>query len=316
MYKYVIKRILMMIPVLLGVVFVVFFIMSLSPVNPAEVILGDGATPESILAKEEELGLNKPLIVRYIDYIYDLLHGNMGFSWKNHMSVAELIKERFINTLALALTSEIVALLIGIPMGIISAKNQNKFIDHITMVTALAGISMPLFWLGLLLVIIFSVNLKLLPPSGFNTESITTMLRSAVLPTVALSTLPVAMITRMTRSSILEVMRQDYIDTARSKGVSEWTITVKHMLQNALIPIITVAGLQFGQQLSGAILTETVFSWPGIGLLIIDAIKAKDQQTVLGGVVFISIVFSVVNLVVDVLYAYVDPRIKSRYKRK
>lgn len=316
MYKYIAKRILMMIPVLLGVIFIVFFIMNLSPVNPAEVILGDGATPESIMAKEEELGLNDPLVIRYVNYVVDLLQGDMGLSWKNQVSVAGQITERFGNTLILAVTSMVIALLLGIPLGILSAKHQNSLIDHVTMVTALVGISMPLFWLGLLLVIVFSVMLGVLPSSGFNTESLGTMIRSAILPTVTLATLPTAMITRMTRSSILEVIRQDYIDTARSKGVKESVITIKHMLRNALIPIITIAGLQFGTQLSGAILTETVFSWPGIGRLTVEAIKTKDQQTVLGCVVFISVMFSLVNLIVDVLYAYVDPRIKSRYKGK
>lgn len=313
MYKYIIKRFAMMIPVLLGVTFLVFFIMNLSPGSPVDLILGDNATQESKDALTKELGLDKPLLTRYVNYVGDLLRGDMGTSYKNQLKVSEQISDRFPNTLILAVTSMVIALLLGIPMGIVAAKHQNKFIDNITMVGALIGISMPLFWLGLLLVIVFSVNLRVLPSSGMNTDSFTALLRSLVLPTITLATLPTAMIARMTRSSILEVIRQDYIDTARSKGVKESVITVQHMLRNALIPIITIAGLQFGSLLSGAILTETVFSWPGIGRLTVEAIKMKDLPTVLGCVVFLSVMFSFVNLIVDILYAYVDPRIKSRY---
>jgi len=316
MYKYILKRILMMIPVLLGVILVVYFIMDLSPVNPAQLILGDGATPEAIALKEEELGLNDPFLVRYVKYVFNLLRGDMGDSWKDGMPVFGKIMERLSNTVVLAVSSIIIALLLGIPLGIICAKNQNKFIDNFTMVIALAGISMPLFWLALMLVLVFSVNLRWLPSSGFNTESLGAMIKSMILPVISLTTLPTAMITRMTRSSMLEVIRADYIDTARAKGLKENVITMRHMLSNALIPIITIAGLQFGQALSGAILTETVFSWPGIGRLAVESIKMKDAQTVLGCVVVISIMFSLVNLIVDLLYAFVDPRIKARYKGK
>lgn len=316
MGKYILKRMLMLIPVILGVIFIVFFIMSLSPVNPAEVILGDGATVESIAAKEEELGLNDPFLIRFGNYVSDLLHGDMGVGWRTEISVAEEIKQVLPNTLVLAFGSMIIAIAIGIPLGIFSAKHQNSVVDNLAMILALIGISMPLFWLGLLLVIVFSVNLHLFPSSGFDKASLMTMFKSAFLPVLTLATLPTAMITRMTRSSMLDVVRQDYIDTARAKGVKESIITRKHMLKNALIPIITIIGLQFGTQLSGAILTETVFSWPGIGRLTIESIKTKDQQTVLGCVVVISLMFSLVNLIVDILYAYVDPRIKAKYTKK
>ena len=316
MYKYIIKRFLMVIPVLLGVTFLVFFIMNLSPGDPVDLILGDSATEENKAIMRAELGLDKPLLVRYVDYLKGLLQGDLGLSYKNRLSVSDQILQRFPSTLILAVTSMILALILGIPLGIISAKHQNKFIDNFTMVCALVGISMPLFWLGLLLVIVFSVYLQILPSSGMNTESLIGLAKSLVLPTITLATLPTAMITRMTRSSILEVIRQDYIDTARSKGVKESVITVQHMLRNALIPIITIAGLQFGSLLSGAILTETIFSWPGIGRFTVEAIKMKDTQTVLGCVVFLSIMFSFVNLIVDILYAFADPRIKSRYKGK
>lgn len=316
MGKYILKRMLMLIPVLIGVIFIVFFIMSLSPVNPAEVILGDGATEESIAAKEEELGLNDPFLVRFGNYVVDLVQGDMGVGWRSEISVAEEIKQVLPNTLILAFGSMVIAIAIGVPLGIFSAKHQNSLVDNLAMVLALIGISMPLFWLGLLLVIVFSVNMHLFPSSGFDKTSFFTMVQSAFLPVVTLATLPTAMITRMTRSSMLDVVRQDYIDTARAKGVKESIITRKHMLKNALIPIITIIGLQFGTQLSGAILTETVFSWPGIGRLTIESIKTKDQQTVLGCVVVISLMFSLVNLIVDILYAYVDPRIKAKYIKK
>lgn len=316
MVKYISKRILMLIPVILGVIFIVFFVMSLSPVNPAEVILGDGATAESIAAKEEELGLNDPFLIRFGNYVLGLLRGDMGVGWRTEVSVAEEISQVLPNTLVLAFGSMIIAIAIGIPLGIFSAKHQNSLVDNLSMILALVGISMPLFWLGLLLVIAFSVNLHWFPSSGFDKTSMMTMLQSACLPVITLATLPTAMITRMTRSSMLDVVRQDYIDTARAKGVKESIITRKHMLKNALIPIITIIGLQFGTQLSGAILTETVFSWPGIGRLTIEAIKTKDQQTVLGCVVVISLMFSVINLIVDILYAYVDPRIKAKYTKK
>lgn len=316
MYKYILKRILLIIPVLLGVILVVFFIMDLSPVNPAQLILGDGATEESIHQLEEELGLNDPFFVRYGNYVLGLLKGDMGLSYKDRLPVFDKILERLPNTVILAVGSLLIALLLGIPLGILCAKHQNKLLDNVTMVTALVGISMPLFWLALLLVLIFSVHLHWLPSSGFSTASFGEMVKSVILPTLTLATLPTAMITRMTRSSILEVIRADYIDTARSKGLKESIITRRHMLSNALIPIITIAGLQFGQALSGAILTETVFSWPGIGRLTVESIKMKDAQTVLGCVVVISIMFSLVNLIVDLLYTFVDPRIKARYKGK
>ncbi len=316
MIRYIAKRLLLMLPVLLGVVFVVFFIMDLSPVNPAEIILAEGATPESVAALEEELGLNDPFLVRFSNYVFNLLRGDLGLSYKNRLSVSQQIMDYFPNTLILSTASMVIALFLGVTLGIISAKKQNTFTDNAVMILALVGISMPLFWLALLLVLLFAVHLRWLPSSGLDNSSFLNFLRSLTLPAISLATLPTAMITRMTRSSMLEVIRQDYIDTARAKGITEYRVTIKHMLRNALIPIITIAGLQFGSLLSGAILTETVFSWPGIGRLTIDAIKMKDIQVVLGCVVVISLTFSILNLLVDILYAFVDPRIKAQYKRR
>ena len=314
MYKYVLKRILMLIPVLLGVTFIVFFILNLSPGDPAAMILGDQASAEALEMKREELGLNDPLLVRYGNYIWDMLHGDLGVSYKNNLSVWDQVIERFPNTAILAVAGILVALVIGIPTGIISAKKQYTAIDNCSMVLALIGVAMPNFWFGLLMVIIFALNLGWLPSQGMGAGGID-LLKSLVLPALTLGTGSAAMITRMTRSSMLEVIRQDYISTARAKGVSEKTITYHHMLRNAMIPIITAVGLQFGTLLGGAMLTETVFSWPGLGRLMVDSIKSKDIPMVLGSVIFLAIMFTVVNLIVDLIYAFIDPRIKSQYKK-
>lgn len=312
MHKYILKRILMLIPVLIGVTFLVFFIMALRPGDPAIIILGDGATDESVAQLRDELGLDDPLLVRYANYMADLLRGDMGKSYKNQLDVMDQILQRFPNTVLLAVTGMFVALLIGIPIGILSAKKQYTFIDNISMIAALIGVSMPNFWFGLVVVTIFSLGLGWLPSSGLG-EGIVGGLKSLILPALTLGTGAAATVTRMTRSSMLEVIRQDYISTARSKGIKEAQVTHRHMFKNALIPIITVVGLQFGYLLGGAVLTETVFSWPGLGRFMVDAIKTKDTPIVLGTVIFMSVVFSMVNLGVDILYAFVDPRIKSQY---
>lgn len=312
MHKYILKRILMLIPVLIGVTFLVFFIMALRPGDPAIIILGDGATDESVAQLRDELGLDDPLLVRYASYMADLLRGDMGKSYKNQLDVMDQILQRFPNTVLLAVTGMFVALLIGIPIGILSAKKQYTFIDNISMIAALIGVSMPNFWFGLVVVTIFSLGLGWLPSSGLG-EGIVGGLKSLILPALTLGTGAAATVTRMTRSSMLEVIRQDYISTARSKGIKEAQVTHRHMFKNALIPIITVVGLQFGYLLGGAVLTETVFSWPGLGRFMVDAIKTKDTPIVLGTVIFMSVVFSMVNLGVDILYAFVDPRIKSQY---
>lgn len=317
MIKYILKRILMLIPVLIGVTFIVYFILALTPGDPVNLILGEQATEQSKQDLREELGLNQPLLKRYVDYMGNLvLKGDMGKSYKNSLDVKAQIMERFPNTVILALTAIMIAILVGVPLGILSAKHQNTILDRISMIFALTGISMPVFWLGLLLVIAFAVNLRILPSSGFDTSSIGAAAKSLILPGIVLSVNSMATITRMTRSSMLEAMRKDYIDTARAKGVKESTVTFRHMLSNALIPIITVVGISFGNLLGGSIITESVFAWPGIGRFVVEQIKMKDTPTVLGCVIFLSVMFSVVNLAIDILYAFVDPRIKSQYKNK
>lgn len=311
MHRYVIKRILMMIPVLIGVSFLVFLILAVSPGDPTRMILGQQASEEAIAAMREELGLNNNLFVRYFDYMADVLQGDFGVSWKTKLEVLPQVLGYFPNTLILSLAGILVAILIGVPIGILSAKKQYTWIDNVTTVLGLIGVAMPNFWFGLLLVMLFSVTLGWLPSSGMG-EGVA-LLPSLILPALTLGTGCAASIMRMTRSSMLESMRQDYIDTARSKGLKEGYITRIHMFKNALIPIVTVIGLQFGMLLGGAALTETIFSWPGLGRFMIESIKAKDMPMVLGSAMFLALTYSVVNLLVDILYAYVDPRIKAQY---
>ena len=311
MYKYVLKRLLMLIPVIIGVTFIVFFILNLSPGDPAAIILGDQASAEALAMKREELGLNDPLLVRYGHYMINMLHGDLGTSYKNNLSVWSQVMERFPNTAVLAVAGILVAILLAIAMYILMTKTtlgyELQACGANRHAARYAGI--------LLMVILFALTLGWLPSQGMG-EGFIPLIKSLVLPAVTLGTGAAAMITRMTRSSMLEVIRQDYIDTARAKGVSDKKITTRHMLKNAMIPIITAVGLQFGTLLGGAMLTETVFSWPGLGRLMVDSIKSKDIPMVLGSVIFLAIMFTVVNLAVDIIYAFVDPRIKSQYKRK
>lgn len=309
MHKYVIKRLLMLIPVILGVSFLVFFIMSMSPGDPARTILGESAPQESVDALREELGLNDPVVVQYVNYMKDLLHGDLGESYKSGRPVFGEILSRFPATLKLAFWGMVFAVVLSIPIGIISATKQYSLTDSISMVFALLGVATPNFWLGLMLIIAFSLNLRWFPSGGMEAGW-----KSLVLPVITLGTGCMANITRTTRSSMLEVIRQDYIRTAKAKGVSRNKVINKHALKNALIPVVTVIGLQFGSLLGGAVLTEAVFSWPGVGTFLVNSIKAKDTPAVLGCVIVFSICFSIVNLCVDLLYAYIDPRIKSKYK--
>lgn len=308
MYKYVLKRLLMLIPVIIGVSFLVFFIMSLSPGDPARTILGETAPIEAVEALREELGLNDPVLKRYVDYMGGLLRGDMGTSYKSNRPVFDEIMGRFPATLKLSLWGMLFAVVLSIPIGIISATKQYSLVDGVSMVGALLGVATPNFWLGLILIIVFSLNLKWFPSGGMDGW------KTYIMPVITLGTGCMASITRTTRSSMLEVIRQDYIRTARAKGVKQRVVITRHALRNALIPVITVIGLQFGYLLGGAVLTETVFSWPGVGTYLVNSIKAKDTPSVMGCVIVFSIAFSIVNLLVDLLYAFVDPRIKSKYK--
>ncbi len=314
MLRYIFKRLLMLIPVFLGATFMVFFIMDLSPEDPAIVILGADATPEAIQQLHEELGLNGSLLARYGRFLNGLLHGDLGQSYKNRQDVMTQILEKLPNTILLAFSGMVIAVLVGVPVGILSAKKQYSLFDNVAMVLTLILAASPAFWFGLIMVIFFSLKLGWFPSAGMG-SGFWGVLRSLVLPAITLCGSTAALVARTTRSSMLEVVRQDYIDTARAKGVREWIITLRHELKNALIPIVTIVGLQFGVLLGGSVMTESVFSWPGVGRFVVEAVKGKDIPCVLGSVVMLSILFTVVNLVVDLLYAMIDPRIKARYKR-
>jgi peptide/nickel transport system permease protein len=307
MFRYILRRLLMLFPVMIGVIFLVFFIINLTPGDVASMILGDGATEQRIADLREQMGLDDPLVVQYGRYMADLLTGNLGESYSTGRSVAREIGQRFPNTLKLTISAIFLSVIISIPIGVISATRQYSIFDNVGMIIALVGISMPSFWTGLILIIIFSLHLGWFPSGGLSG------LRSLVLPAFTLAIASTASITRTTRSSMLEVIRQDYVNTARAKGVNRRTVINKHALRNALIPAVTVIGLEFGVLLGGAVLTETVFSWPGIGRLMVDSIQRKDTPMVLGCVIVFSLSFSIVNLFIDILYAFIDPRIKSNY---
>lgn len=309
MYKYIARRLLLLIPVIIGVTFIIFSMMYFTPGDPARIILGESAKAEDVSRLREELGLNDPYFVQFGNYVKKaVLEQDIGNSYVTKRPVVTEITDRFPTTLKLAAFSIVIAVVIGIPIGIISATKQYSLFDNASMVLALIGVSMPNFWQGLLLILFFSVYLGWLPSSGFSS------FKHMILPAVTIGTSTIAVITRMTRSSMLEVVRQDYIRTARAKGQVESKVINHHALKNALIPIITVIGIQFGYLLSGAVLTESIFAVPGVGRLMVQSIKERDFPVVQGSVLFIAVAFSLVNLLVDILYAYVDPRIRSQYK--
>ena len=311
MLRYIVRRLLMMIPVLIGATLIVFAIMDSSPGDPALSKVGVEASPEQVEEMRESMGLNDPFFIRYGRFLLGMLHGDLGTSYKNDLSVMEQVMSRLPNTFILSFAALLFAMAVGIPVGIISARRQYTIFDNITMVLTLIGAAAPHFWLGLMGVIIFAVNLGWLPAAYSGSSP---YLLCLILPMLTLGLNSTATITRMTRSAMLDVMNQDYIDTARAKGVSEKRVTFVHMLRNALIPIITVVGLQFGSLLGGAVTTETIFAWPGIGRFIVESISNKDTPCVLGAVVMLAVIVTCINLLVDIIYAFVDPRIKSQYK--
>lgn len=302
------------------------------PGNPAQVILGQQATPEAVQALNEKLGLDKPWYIQYIDYIKGVLTGDLGESLRTRAPVAEEIWPYLAATFELAIFAIIVAVIIGINAGIISAWFQNSWFDYTAMILALVGVSMPIFWLGLLGQWAFALELSWLPTTGralsrdpvepithfyiIDTiiqgryDQLKEVLRHLVLPGFALATIPMAIIARMTRSSMLEVMRSDYIRTARAKGQRMFIVVYRHALKNAIIPVLTVIGLQMGMLLGGAILTETIFAWPGIGRYIYDAIGYRDYPVIQSGILIVAFFFVMINLIVDILYTVIDPRIK------
>ncbi|MDR1977686.1 MAG: ABC transporter permease [Synergistaceae bacterium] len=309
MFRYILKRLLALIPVLIGVSFFIFSLLALTPGDPANIVLGADADEAAIKIFRTEQGLDDPFLVRYARFVYRAVaHGDIGRSYATHRPVAAEIVTVFPTTVKLASLAVLTAVVIGIPFGIISAVKQYSVLDSVTMILAMVGVSMPNFWIGVLLILFFSVHLGWFPSSGFDTLS------AMILPSVTLASNTLAIITRMTRSSMLEVIKSDYIRTARAKGQRESVVIWKHALGNALIPIITVVGIQFGHLLGGAILTESIFSVPGLGRLMVDGIKSRDYPVVQGGVLYIALMFALINLLVDLLYAWVDPRIRMRYR--
>ena len=311
MLLYILKRLLFMIPVLICVVVIVFTLMYITPGNPARSILGDSATPEAVIALHKSMGLDAPYHVQLGNYLNKLiLNGDMGTSYKTKQPVIVDILARYPTTLKLTLYCLIFALVVGVGIGTISAIKQYSWIDNICVSISLLGVSAPVFWVGMLLILIFSVFLGWLPPSGsygFNYW---------ILPVVTLGGQTSAYIMRITRSSMLEVIRQDYIRTARTKGQSEFKIVFRHALRNALIPIITIAGNQVCVLLAGATVTETIFSLPGIGKLLVDSINWKDYATAQGVVLWVGLNCIIVNLIVDIIYCFVDPKVKSSFFKR
>lgn len=304
MLNYVIKRFLAMIPVLIGISIFLFFMLRMLPGDPAQVLAGQMASPEDIEAIRKQLGLDRPIYEQYLSYLSRLAQLDLGRSARTQNPVIEEIWARLPNTVLLAVVAISLACLFGIPAGIISAVRPYTWVDYLVTMAGLFGISMPVFWLGLMLVVVFSVILRWLPAGG------TGGWQHVVLPSVTLASFVVAFIARMTRATMLETLAQDYTTTARSKGLKENVVVIKHALKNALIPIVTVVGLQFGLLLGGAVLTETVFAWPGIGRLIVDSILARDYPMIQGTILIFGLLYLLVNLGVDLLYAVIDPRIR------
>lgn len=336
MWSYVLRRLLGLVPVLFGITLLVFLFLQLIPGDPAQAILGERGTPEQLAALREKLGLNKPLYVQYLTFVKNILTGDLGTSAVSTIPVAEELKRRWPATFELALAATLVAVVFGIPVGILAAVRKNSLLDTLSMSLSLVGVSMPVFWLGLLLVYFFAVNLHWLPTGGrlstdlaidfrpitgflvldgmlvLKPEVLMDALRHLILPALTLGTIPLAILTRITRSAMLEVLSQDYVRTARAKGLAERQVILKHALKNALLPVVTIVGLQFGTLLGGAILTETIFSWPGIGSYIYEGILNRDYPVVQAGVLVVATVFVLVNLLVDLSYALLDPRIQYR----
>lgn len=308
MLRYIYKRIVFLIPVLIGVSILIFAIIHLAPGDPAETLLGPSATAQDLKELRSQLGLDRPLLSQYFSFLTNTLKGDLGRSIRTNNPVLEELLDRFKPSFILASLSMLFALSLGIPLGIMAALRQNTWIDTLCNFVALLGFSLPGFWLGLMLMLLFSIMIPILPSSGYGTWE------QLIMPTIVLGTNTMAVLARMTRSSMLEVIRQDYVRTAKAKGLKWRLILMRHILTNVMIPVVTIAGLHFGHMLGGVVITETVFSIPGIGRLIIDAIRFHDYPVVQGGILFFAFCLSLVNLAVDLLYALLDPRIKAQYR--
>lgn len=307
MWTYIGRRVLVSIPLLFGLTLLVFAMMHLLPGDPAQVMLADsGANPEAVAELRQQLGLDLPLHVQYLRYMGSLLRGDLGSSLFTYRPVAEIIRQNAPATLELAVSAICVALLIGIPLGLLAAVFKDTWVDHLTMTFAALGVSMPAFWLGLLMILVFSVGLGWLPSGGRGTPA------HLIMPMMLLAFNSAAVIARLVRSSMLEAIRQEYMVTARAKGFGEFYLLARHALKNALIPIVTIVGLQFGFLLGGTVVTETVFARPGLGRVAVDAIIYKDIPVVQGVVLFVAVVYLTINLIIDCTYAFIDPRIRCQ----
>jgi ABC-type dipeptide/oligopeptide/nickel transport system permease component len=304
MIQYFLKRLLQAIPVLLGVIIITFVLMYIIPGDPVVSMVGERYSEETVQRLRQELHLDDPLPLQFLRYVGNVLQGNFGNSFITGEPVAALIIEKFPNTMMLAITAMFFAILIGLTAGIMSSVHPGSFMDRGIMVLALAGISAPVFWVGLILVLVVGVMLQWLPPTGFGG------IEYLILPALTLGLRSAAYLARLTRATMLEVLSHDYIRTARSKGLPEWKVFIKHAFPNTLIPVITIIGTDFGSYLSGAVLTESIFGWPGIGRLALEAIMKRDFPVIQGTVLFMAIMFVLMNVLVDLLYGVVDPRIR------
>ena len=311
MIRYILKRLLWMIPTVVGVVILVFTLLYFTPGDPAEVIAGDTATPEQIEETRIQLGLDKPYIEQLAEYLENIVvHQDFGTSYLDHSDVGEQLAERFPRTFILSLVTMIIGIVVGVPLGIIAAVKQDTIGDRISMFLALLGLAIPNFWLALLLILLFSVQLGWLPAMGFSTPA------HYVLPSIAGSLFGISFQARQSRSSMLEVIRSDFMTTARSKGISEMRVIIRHGLQNAMIPILTVSGGLFASMMGGSLILEQIFAIPGIGSYIITAVGNRDYPIIRSGSLVLAVAFGIVMLIVDLLYAWVDPRIRAQYLRK
>jgi ABC-type dipeptide/oligopeptide/nickel transport system permease component len=323
--RYVLTRVFLVIPVLFGVSLVVFLALRVLPGDPVQVMLGTEANPEEIQRLRRVLGLDRPLVVQYFEFLSRAARGDLGISVRQNAPVTQILAAALPATIELAVSALALSLLIAIPLGILAAVHQNSPLDHASMLVSLVGVSMPIFWSGILLILVFSLQLQMLPPFGRGLPLIeaagillsrgdagplVTSLRHLALPAFALGMAATGLVARVTRASMLETLRQDYARTARAKGLRERRVVVGHALRNALLPALTIVGLQFGALLGGAVITETIFAWPGIGRVVVQAINQRDFPVVQGSVLVIAVAFSMVNLAVDLAYAYVNPRIR------
>ncbi|MGM9661906.1 MAG: ABC transporter permease [Oscillospiraceae bacterium] len=310
MGKFIVKRLLALIPTILIIVFVVYFIMDLTPSDPGHLILGQNASEEAIAAKNEELGWNDPFLVRYVRYIWDLCHGDLGTSWTTGKSVFQTVMQRFPVTITLSAGATLIGVVLGVLLGILSAVKQYSLFDMAGTTLAMALASFPAFWIGMMLIILFSLKLGWLPSYGADS------FKHFILPWFTTACSFIASQLRMTRTSMLESIRMDYIRTARAKGQKESIVIYKHALRNALMPVVTIMGMNFGVLLGGTVTVETVFTLNGVGTLLLSAIRSKDIPVVVGAIVILATCYTLVMLVVDILYAFIDPQIKARYLKR